>query len=450
MSFSFRTRPPVSYIPPTRDEMKTAAQAANLPGFAPDLVEDLCNLAAGGDIVAPSSYRSEIERKVREHLPQQQNEDFAAWSKRVAERSEKAARYHQAVADFLERLDLSVTPGSSPLEQAVNLLKLLATQKGGQPDGKSGPTTESSLPIFVDPKQTPESVAERLNSAMEEVESLSDEERELLDPDAEQQSSSAGDGGEDPKQAVKLAEDMLRGKEIMLKISRNLDKLTRMKVSRQKKLEVDPEGDERRLRPLEHFGELMQIPQSAWALPRNYRNYLAVTKQLPVRERVTRRERKQLLYVICDCSGSMGQGQRLYKAGGIVMNRLKAVIDGDAELWFRWFDTELKQRHEARTPEEARALIKEIARGNHSGGGTCIADCVRAAVSDIADIWNDPDASEFHKAELVVITDGDDDCSSLRIDQLDHTRLHVFVVEKKNEALCLLAQASGGVGVQQF
>lgn len=440
MSFSLRTRPPMSYIPPTRDDMKAAAQAAGLRGFAPDFVEDLCNLAAGGTMNAPSSYRSEVERLARERTPQYNDEAFAAWDRRVANETEKRMRYHQSVCDFAGTLDFGSVPGATPLEQAMNLLKLLATQKGGQPGGGDGET----LPIFVD-NPAPEKVAENLNSVMEQVETLSGEERELLDPDGEHDSSAAGDGGEDPKQAVKLAEDMLKGKEIMLRISRNLDKLTRMKVSRQIKLEPDPEGDERRLRPLEHFGELMRIPQSAWALPRNYRNYLAVTQQLPVRERVTKRERKQLLYVICDCSGSMGSGQRLYKAGGIVMNRLKAVIDGDAELWFRWFDTGLKKRHEARTAEEARALIKEIARGNSSGGGTAIANCVRAAVSDIQEL-----ATEDHwRPELVVISDGDD-CSSLRLADLQGVRLHAFVVENKNEALCRAAQASGGVGVQQF
>ncbi len=441
MSFSFRTSPPMSYIPPTRDEMKTAAQAAKLPGFAPDFVEDLCNLAAGGAMNAPSSYRSEVERLARERTPQNKEEAFAAWDKRVANETEKRMRYHQSVCDFAGTLDFGIAPGATPLEQAVNLLKLLATQKGGQPGGGDGET----LPIFGE-NSALEKVAEKLNSVMEQVETLSAEERELLDPDGEHDSSAAGDGGEDPKQAVKLAEDMLSGKEIMLRISRNLDKLTRMKVSRQKKLEPDPEGDERRLRPLEHFGELMRIPQSAWALPRNYRNYLAVTQQLLVRERVTRRERKQLLYVICDCSGSMGSGQRLFKAGGIVMNRLKAVIDGDAELWFRWFDTGLKQRHEARTADEARALIKQIGRGNSSGGGTAIANCVRAAVSDIQEL-----ATEDHwRSELVVISDGDDDCSSLRLADLQGVRLHAFLVENKNEALCRVAQASGGVGVQQF
>lgn len=443
MTFSFRTRSPASYIPPTRDEMKAAAQAAKLGGFAPDFVEDLCNLAAGGEVSAPSSCRSEVERIAREKNPQTKDEPFAAWDKRVASVVEARMRYHQAVSDFLGTVDFGVAPGATPLEQAMSLLKLLATQKGGQPSGGDGET----LPIFSE-NPAPEKVAEKLNSVMEQVETLSDEERELLDPDGEprEQSSSGKDGGEDPKQAVKLAEDMLRGKDIMLTISRNLDKLTRMRVTRQKKLEPDPEGNERRQRPMEHFGELSQISQSAWALPRGYRNYLAVTKQLPVRERVTRVERKQLLYVICDCSGSMSQNPRLFKAGGIVMNRLKAVIDGDAELWFRFFDTELKQRHEARTPDEARELIKMIGRGNSSGGGTAIVDCVRAAVADIKELATD----DHWRPELVVITDGDDDCSSLRLTELSGVRLHTFVVENKNEALCRIAQASGGVGVPQF
>ena len=448
MGFTFRTQSPASYIPPTREEMRTAAQAVGLPGFAPDLVEDLCNLLAGGEFTSPSSYRPEVERRVRERTPQNDREDFVKYSTRLAEATEKRMRYHQSVCDFLGALDPGSFPahGSSPLEQSVSLLKLLATQNGGQPSG-GGSGGEDTLPIFVDNDKA-EAVAEKLNSVMEEVESLSDEEKQLLDPDSETSSSSSGqEGGEDPKQARKLAEDLLKGKEIMLQISRNLDQLTRMQVRRQKTVTPDPEGDERRQRPLRDFGEIGRIPQSAWALPKNYRMYLAVTGQLPVRERVTREERKQLLYVICDCSGSMGSGQRLMKAGGIIMNRLKAVIDGDAELWFRWFDTGLKKRHEARSPDQAKSLIREIGKGNYSGGGTSIAECVRAAVKDIEEIMKE---DGHWRPELVVITDGDDDVSSLRLAELNGVRLHAFIVECSNKALAALAQKSGGVGVEKF
>jgi uncharacterized protein with von Willebrand factor type A (vWA) domain len=230
--------------------------------------------------------------------------------------------------------------------------------------------------IFVD-NANPEATAEKINEAVETAESLTDEEKEMLEPDGEQSSDESGEGGSDPTQTRKLAEDMLGDKRVMLDISRHLDKLTRMQVRRQRKFELDPEGDERRFRPIAHLGELGKLPQSEWALPKNYRLYRAVTHQSMVRERYTRLERKQLLYVIIDCSGSMGSGQRLFKAGGILMNRLKAVIDGDAELWFRWFDTGLKKEHYVETPEQARELIKLVAQGNYSGGGTAIANCVR-------------------------------------------------------------------------
>ncbi len=439
MGLSFRTQPPASYIPPSKEELKAAAQSVSLPGYDVGFATDLCNLAAGGEILPASSFRDTVAEWVREKNPQQDREQFASWQNRVADATEKQMAYQQALCDFLSAVDFGVVPGATPLEQAMNLLKLLATQQGGQ--GQDG----QMMPIFSNNKN-PEAVAEKMNTVMEDVESLSEEERELLDPDSEP-SPEAGKGGGDPTQTCKLAEDLLKGKEVMLKISRTLDQLSRMQVRRQLELTPDPEGDERRLRPLEHLGELSRIPQSAWALPSRYRNYLAVTRQLPVREWVTRQERKQLLYVICDCSGSMGKNPRLYKAGGILMNRLKAVIDEDAELWFRWFDTGLKDRHEARTPDEARALIKQIGRGNYSGGGTAIADCIRAAVGDIQEIMQE---DGHWRPELVVITDGEDNVSSLRLAELRGTRLHAFVVEEKNEALCRIAQASGGVGVQNF
>jgi hypothetical protein len=137
----------------------------------------------------------------------------------------------------------------------------------------------------------------------------------------------------------------------------------------------------------------------------------------------------------------------VFIAGGILMNRLKAVIDGDAELWFRWFDTGLKKEHYVETPEQARELIKLVAQGNYSGGGTAIANCVREAVKQIQEL----EAEGFrYRPELVVVTDGEDDTSSLKLSELAGIKLHAFVVECKNRNFAELARRTGGVGVENF
>jgi len=293
-----------------------------------------------------------------------------------------------------------------------------------------------------------EEAGKKVNQVLDQVESLTQDEKELLQPD--QDAGSEKENADDDQQKMSLAEDMLNGKEIMLSISRNLDKLTKMQVRKQKKQEADPAGDEIRKRPISHMGELNKIEKSFWAIrqqSKSYFDYLAVTGNIPVRERVTTIEKKQLLYIIIDCSRSMGQGKRIFKAGGILMNRLKAVITGEAELYVRLFDTSLKQEYHAGTPAEAKELIKHFTEKNYLGGSTDISSCARLAQKRIGEIIAQ---GVTYKPELVVITDGDDNINLKATKDFPGTKMHAFVVDTANKALCEVAKATGGVGVNKL
>jgi len=131
--FTFRTSPPAIYISPSREEMKEAAAKVGLKGFAPDLVADMTNLAAGGRVRLPSEYRGEVERRVEEHLPapdshgewsisaRKDGKKTVAWTKNrqeaVVSRVDNTMRYHQNVCDFLQTLDLSRFPGTPRLSR---------------------------------------------------------------------------------------------------------------------------------------------------------------------------------------------------------------------------------------------------------------------------------------------------------------------------------------------
>ena len=350
-------------------------------------------------------------------------------------------RYHQNVCDFLQAVDLANFPGTTPLEQVANLLKLLAAKQGGEPDGDG-----EILPIFTD--EAGDSVARDIEEILEEVEDLDKEERELLDPDGDQKSAGSGAGN---LSSMKIAEDFLadRGKREMARISRQLDQLSRMKVSRESRFNPDPEGDDVRNRPIRSLGEIARVAKPAWAKYQRSPTlfwYEAMTGQLPVRERGVRQERKQLLYIIIDCSGSMKDGLRIAKACGVLMNRLKAVLKGDAILYWRLFDTNLHAEHFVSTPEEAKQAMQELARGNFSGGGTAIDACSREALTRIEEIYKE---GTTHRPELVVVSDGDDSVR-LNPEDLGPTRLHGFVVESSNTALTDLAVKTGGVGIDKL
>ena len=444
---TFRTRSPRTYLSPSREEMRDAAERTGVRKFSANLVEDFCNLATGGEILPPSEWREQVRREAEEKLPKTDSD--GEWrllgggytsnrQKALADQVERGMHYQQAVCDFLQTVELDKFPGSSPLEQAMNLLKLLTTQQGGEAGGD-----EENLPIFQE--GNPEQTGERLNNIMDDVESLTDEEQELLDPDGDA-GSGKKDRGDDGLSKMRLAQDMAKGKDLWLKVSRQLDKLARMRVARSVKVLPDPEGDDVRVRPIAHLGEVGRMQKSEWAYPSAYRTYRLVTRSAMVRERVRREEKQQLLYMIIDCSGSMERGQRIAKAGGVLMNRLKAVVVGEAQMFVRFFDSRCYEEHFASSPAEAKDLTRRFEEHNFSGGSTNISSCVKEAQTRIEEIVAE---GKLSRPELVVVSDGDDSIS-ITAQDLGDTKLHAFVVEGSNPALTDLAVQTGGVGIDRL
>ena len=140
----------------------------------------------------------------------------------------------------------------------------------------------------------------------------------------------------------------------------------------------------------------------------------------------------------------MDSGERIPKASGILMNRLKAVMSGDAELYFRFFDSKLGKEFHCSDAEEAKGAMQELK--NFSGGSTAIQKCVEEAHKRIEELIKE---GANYRPELVVITDGDDSFN-LKPAAVAGTKVHAFVVEAKNEALVSFAKATGGVGFNNF
>lgn len=460
MQYSFRTTTPPTYLTPSGEEMREAANGVGLKSFSRDLVADLCNLAAGENINPPSAYRGEVLRKVEESLPAPDSSgewklSSGGYTKNrqevISDRLEKAVRYHQTVCDFLQTVDLGQFPGQSPLEQAMSLLKLLSKQQGGSGGGEGG----EPLPIFQD-NDNPEAVGEELNSLMDEADSLDESEQEMLDPDGNwQESESEQDGqrsGHQGLNRLKVAEDLSpdSDKRVMLDISRTLDRFTKLQARRQVRQEQDPAGEEVRHRPIRSLSELPHVSKSAWAMrqqaPTHFL-YKVVSGQLSVRQRVNRIERKQAIFVLLDGSGSM-RGRKHWKATGVVMNRLKAVISGDAVVYLSVFDTQMSDPRCARTPEEARALIKEFASGNFYGGGTDIAAALRTAHTFIE--TEIESGAALYRPEVVVLTDEDTSVNGLKKSEIPGTRVHGFAMEVNNKPLVYFTKSTGGVGIDNF
>lgn len=165
---TIRTVPPQTYIPPTSSEIKAMARQVGVSKYSKSVVEDLCNVQAGGDFVS----NTELQRRLTKEMPQltkalsrASDGDYrykGEWLKDandcyVSDKNEayelvakQQASYHQKIQDFVRTLDFSNVPGYTPLEKAMGLLRLLSTQGGSTPPNDAEDEVGDSLPIFSD------------------------------------------------------------------------------------------------------------------------------------------------------------------------------------------------------------------------------------------------------------------------------------------------------------
>ena len=189
-------------------------------------------------------------------------------------------------------------------------------------------------------------------------------------------------------------------------------------------------------------------------LPKTYGLYKVSQKSVYVKERVSREDKKQLIYMLIDSSYSMIYKQsekRQYKAGGVLMNRLKSVLKEQCELYFRFFDSRVFEEHHVKTPTEARGAMNKFGQKAYNGTSTDIVGAIRKSIERIEELTKSGKMDT--KPELVVVTDGDDDCSILNANELRavNIKLHVFIVGSKgNEHLKTIARNSGGVAVSDL
>jgi von Willebrand factor type A domain len=444
---TIRTKSAQNYVLPTREEMRAQADAVKLRRFCPSLVEDVCNLIAGGDYV-PRSELTDLFCQEIAHSPKwgvDRDGDVCFRGKAVkidgrytksraeAARSlaQERANYHCNVQDFLRSLDLDNLPGNSPLEQAMGLLKLLSQQEGGSGGDDDD---DGVLPIFQEgQEESPEQKAERINEVIDMAEDLDETEKELL--------------GMENASTLEIATEMLRGKEHIIKVGQQVQKLAKFQRKPVRKFEPDEEGEHIQYRSMRDLGEVSRIGAMEFAYPNQYRAYRLATLEPVVKEKIRQVSRKIDVTILIDGSGSM-DGSRFYRAGGVLMHLLKEVIEGTAELTIYFFDERLRKEFRATTPEEAKAVMEQVKSSNFQGGGTAIEKCVKAVIPKI---WERVEGAEhLDKPELVIVTDGDDNCSRLLLSDLKGVKLHSFLVECNNQHLVNLARKSGGVGVSNL
>lgn len=436
--FMLRTTPPEWYIPPERDEIKSAAEKVGIRNYSRDLAVDLSNVIAGGSYKTDTEVETEVRSSVLKQMKNQTNYSY------IDDAVEKQVKYNSNVSSFIKQLETNgfeSIPGNSPLEKAMAVIKLLSKSEGGQ-SGSSN-SDDPELPIFSQSESRSESAANDISEAIESASEISDAEKELLQED------SSSDGKDSELSKLEIAEMAMTGLDKITEISRILDKSAKFQVRKTKKVFPDPQGRKTRNRPIKDLDEINKLLPVEWIYgTSSYNIHRFLTGEALVRERVTYEEKKQLLFVIVDCSGSMKHGERVSKAGGVIMNRLQAVNKGECELYFTFFDSRIYQTLHAFDKVSSKQCMDAVRKGNYSGGSTAIQNCIGYAITEINSILEN--RPELDRPELVVVTDGDDTVNKnelLKKLKDENVKLHAFLVAEKNQNLLDAAKASGGLGL---
>jgi uncharacterized protein with von Willebrand factor type A (vWA) domain len=347
---------------------------------------------------------------------------------------------HNSAREFVKSFDLSSVPGETPMRRAINLLKTLEqVSKQDAPDEGKESTAKGTLnKETVSNKggqfkfSKPEEAADMLKKKFEQLKNMTDEEQEIL--------------GTSPVELIKTELRL----EHFLKISRTLIKYDAFAIRPTLRVRPDVNGTETRMRLIRDASEVAKAASSFWALPKTLRNMRLVSGQVMVREKVSREDKKQLLYVMIDTSGSMKNGNRRAKAIAVLMNRLTSVVKGDGELVIRPYDHRLHQRILVRNANEAKLAFNMLSKASFSGPSTATHECLLEAVADIKKtVESDPKKFGGIRHDLVVVTDGEDQIN-VTLKELDGIKLHAFICDGDNPNLVNLATQSGGVGVSSF
>lgn len=431
------TQDPPNLILPTPATIKHLAKReglGELTELEEDFVWDLLAKTGGAQVAEFDEDKALLDAEVYGVL---EAEAFVQRNPNVKRGYDPVERFKQnyhlmqhQLHHVLVELDLNDIPGYNHAAKAIRMIKLIRN-------------AEVLWFFMLLDLYYVESLFELIDRAIQRVKTLTSGDLELLkqfiDPTSEEPELDAEFLG------VQL---QLNGMDLqeVLRIARHLDTLSELQRGRSK-LTPDPNGEDVKLRSIRELSELGRVGQQDLALPRQLRNMRAAQGELNVRNPQTRHDKKQLLFMVVDGTGSMlGDGATsASRAAGVVVNRLQAVIDGDAELFIRFFDSTLREKeYHAKDAKSARDLIQIVSDpAQYTAGLTQFEPTLRAASVRIRELMK---SGTLKEPELVFVTDGSASIPDVSV--LDGIKMHaVQVGPYEVEALSELARQSGGISV---
>lgn len=329
--------------------------------------------------------------------------------------SEKA--YYQSTLKFLSELNYAACPGRSPMDKALNTIMYLVKLTEEKKTNSSGDS------IYNDTPRTSIITPESLMGSIK---------------DSEKGFNGDGDDGDKNREGQEMSKDVIScvrehlydlspsianvlGEELLIDIPVNNDLLKLIDIkayleekvdlstSKDKKLIQNNSSNQKKQYQIDSYSKINKVSAMQRVMP-NFDDKF-VKKELAVKEKVKPEEKKQMLTILLDDSGSMNCAHKQAYVRALLMNRLQSVVEGKSKVRFFSFESTRYNPHEASTKEEAAKLYKHIVRRRPSGGGTNVGACLQQTIDEIHNLPG------YHKPEILIINDGDKRIFNINIHQ---------------------------------
>jgi hypothetical protein len=228
---------------------------------------------------------------------------------------------------------------------------------------------------------------------------------------------------------------------ILQKLSLIQDFGTEFKVEKET---VDKLANNSRLtaqKMMRDYSQLHMVEAYQRLLP-NYKAKL-LTKNLVVKAHIDRVENKQKIIMIVDYSGSMGSTIKQEWVMALMIDRLKYVIKGEAELFFSYFVCSPSGLRFSHIHDSASAMaFWKTFRTNPNGGETdmgTIVDYIGKQIKSGKFHNLDVDLSR-EKPEILIVNDGND---QVHADAFSY-KTNALTLLRNNDELRDLCKANGG------
>jgi hypothetical protein len=440
----YRTKWDDDYLPPSVYRINKAASAVGVDSRAVDAIRDMTALLAGsGEPLQAEELRARVREEARQRPLKRTLEnkymvpetgEIYAKAKDARERQEQVLfNYNLGMRDFMiQAAENPIVRGDSDMETAIYTFKAM---KESLPEWnlehRMSDSPEMQLfGAFGADSNMLSSMFGEMERRWSSLKSLDNWERSILlgsDVFRFDTGREISVSANDPNIEIEIAKVLNSNIQEALRISRKLRTLSNLNNPSVARWQADPSGPEVSYRLMKSIGEISHLRQSAYALhrvqPRLFKKKL-LSREFRVRERGVNRDNQQLLYVLIDGSGSMN-GPRTTMATGVLLNRLRSVVKGDAQLWYAMFDDNLRPEHEAFDAQGGFEAVKYVMDGRtYSGGGTNFNCAILGAVESIKrKMEANPNLVQ---PEILLITDGE--CSiNVNFGDMCGIRLHTIM-----------------------